>query len=829
MVIIGRGKTAHRLYGEHNLYMEKSSHSFQVVFSGAIQRGKNIDQVKRAVATALHLTVEKVDALFSGRKLILKRNTSLDQAEAVVRAFAKAGAIASVENGDGKPVECATSVAETGGVSTPLPPVSADLPPFAPFPANWLYKPALFVATSVESLLTLLYFALLVGIILFFFSKTLVSGWLFRVIPVVILAALVWAVLLVGGTALIFLLAKPLLGFLRRKEPVFELSQEMEPEFFNYVSEVAGLVGVKPPSKIFVNNGAMLTVRPVWNWHGIRNRDRQLTVGLTLLAGLNSRQLAALLAQALYPWRPGLVPMLGRILDGNIRWLHRAAYESDIVDRNLREWQKHATGLAELLQKLAIFASWSARPAIWRLAFSRVLSRRLIHRLIADRDSAARLVAGNSDLRSAMEQSRLLTFAAQNTLPELHKMWNEKGELPDNIATAVVSRASHYPDQIRLQLNAMQERRIIEQGAFKPSDVQRILLVSSVEEKGQYDISAPCAVFFRRLDKLMNIMTIRYYHAHLHIPVTTNKLIRVAVKGSQEYEADLHIARFFGKAYADFVSLRLAALIKSMPSSPQELVQHWRTATAKIAGEQARVTGLSNALHTADDDLIELSNREILLRAGIGSSSIALPFSKGGGNEELQQECRDSEAVYEETIGGLDKVLGTYALRLVSVLALLNTAQVRQKMFDADKLYQEIEQLLTVYEKIETNYPRLRELRMHVILLESLLSYEAMKSTPRLHDRIREEADDIRSILAAFAVFYKSVPFPLKTEEHYLNLLDWVQAQSSMAEGAPADYDRGNDMVRRMALMQRLIVGRLVTIALHVESSLGLKSPNGNT
>lgn len=806
--------------------MEKSSHNYQVVFSGAIQRGNSIDEVKRAIATALRLTMEKTDTLFSGRKLVLKRTATLDQAEAFVRLFANAGAIASVESANGTPVVGTSAGAGPTSASRPLPAIATSLPPYRPFPANWLFKPALLIATLLESLLTLLYVVLLVGAVLLLAYHALVSGWLFEVIPVMALAALLYAVMLLGGTALILLLAKPLLGLFRRKEPVFELMQEIEPEFFNYVAEIASLAGVRMPAKILVNNGALLTVQPVRSWRGLRNRDLQLTVGLALLAGLNSRQFAALLAQALYPWRPGFVSALGRLLNGNIRWLHRAGYGSDIVDRKLREWQQRFKGAAPLLQKLATFASWSTKPAIWRLAFSRFLSRRLIHRLIANSDISARHIAGNSDLRIGMEQSRLLGFAAQNTLPELQKMWDEKGELPDNIATAVVARASHYPAQIQAQLNTMQERRIFEQGAFKPSDVQRLVFVNSVEEKGLYEISAPCSVFFRRLEKLMNIMTIRYYHSHLHIPVTTNKLVRVAVKGSLEYEADQRIVRYFGEAYADFIPLRLVAQLKTMPSSARESAQRWRAATAKIAEEKVRATNLAIALHDADDELIDISNRELLQRAGLGGALPGLALLGDRRSEELQQQCRDSEDLYEKSIGELDKVLAGYAQRLVAALALLNTAEVHQRMFDADKLYQEITQLLAAHEKIETNYPKLRELRMNVILLESLLSYESMKSSPKLRDRIRELCDDISRVLSAFAVFYKSVPFPLRTEEHYLNLLDWVQAQSSGGEGPAADYDRGNDVVRRMGMMQRLIMGRLVTIALHVESVLGLKTAN---
>lgn len=795
--------------------MEKTAHQYQVVFSGALQHGKQLAEVKRALAASLRLSVDKADALFAGRKLTLKRTATLDQAEAFVRVFANAGAIAAVETADGRPLEVAPAEETSATAVAPL--------RFHPFPDNWLFKPALLVATLLESLLSLLHVVLLVGGALLLIYYTLISGWLFEVIPEMALAALLSAVILLGGTLLMLLLAKPLLGLLPREELTFELAREAEPEFFNYVAEIALLAGVRPPVRIYVNNTALLSVRSAGGWRGWVHRDTQLTVGLALLAGLDSRQLAALLVQALQPWRPGVVAVLGQLLEGNIRWLHQAGFEGDAVDRKLREWQLRMPAVAPLLQKLATFASWSARPALWRLGFSRFLSRRLFHRLIANRDSCARQVAGNDALRMAMTRSRLLSFATQNTLPELKKLWGDKGTLPDNLAMAIVARASHYPSQIQLQLSAMEARRSIEQGGFKPASEQRLAFAGAVVETGQYDIGVPCAAFFLRLEKLMHVLTVRYYHAHLHIPVTTNKLVRIPVKGSQEYETDLSITRFFGKEYGDFVPLRLAAQFKLMPATARELVQRWREATLKVAAEQVRAANLALALKGADDELIDISNRELLQRAGVGSALTGLAMLRSGAAEALHQQCRDSEAAFEKALIECDKILLPYAQRLVASLALLNCAEVRQKMFDADQLALEVQQVLAVYEKIETNYAKLRELRLQVILLESLLSFEALKSTAKLRDRIGELVDDCRRSLAAFAVFYKSTPFPLQSEEHYLNLLDWVQAQSATGEIPSAEFDRANDMVRRLALMQRLITGRLVTIALHVESVMGLK------
>ncbi len=806
--------------------MEQSRHNYQVVFCGALQPGKALAEVKQAVATTLRLTPEKAEALFSGRKLILLRSESFDKAQAFLRLLSNAGAVATIETASGEPVGGETASGEPLQLAMmeapPQPTAPRALPPYRPFRTNWLFKPALLAIAGIESLLTLLYVVFLGGGILLLLYHTLLSGWLFDTLPVV-LAALLSALLLVAGTLFLLLLAKPLLGLFHRQEPQFELAEDVEPEFFHYVAEIAALAGTTPPLQIKVNNGAALTVRAIWHWRALWRRDKQLSVGLALLAGLDSRQLAALLAQALYPWRPGFSALLGQLLDGNIRWLHRAGYGSDMLDRALRDWQQRLPKLAPLLTKLAQLASWSAKPALWRLKLSRTLSRRLVHRLIADSDASAGRVAGTATLRAALTHSRLLEFAAQNTLPELKKMWADKGELPDNIATAVVARAAHYPPQIQSQLHTLQERRILDNGAFWPSDAQRLQFHDSEAQTGEYQITVPCSALFLRLEKLMHIMTVRYYHAHLHLPVTTNKLVRVAVKGSKEYEADQLIARLFGAVYNDFVPLRLQAQLNSRPAAAREIAQQWGVAASKMVAEQAQAASQAAALRDADAALIEVSNRELLQRAAIGSALSGLALLKGDNAEERYQQCRDAETAWEQRAAEAGKLLEPYALRLTGALALLGTPELQRKLSEAGKLAVEIQQLLAVHEKIEHYYPKLRELRQHVILLESLLSYETMRSTPKLRDRISELADDIRGILTSFGVIYKQVPYPFRAEEHYRNLLDWIQAQSSTAEGAVADFDRGNDMVRRMALMQRLIIGRLISIALSVEAAVGLK------
>lgn len=790
---------------------------YHVLFASEIQPGRDRDAVKQNLAAALRLSAEKTETLFAGKKRVMKRTDSLVQAEAFVRVFANAGAVATIEHADGSPMG-ATQAAPMAA-TRPVAPV----PGYRPFPANWLFRPALFIAALIESLLTLLYVLFLIGAVLLLVYHTLLANWLFEILPHPLLAAVAAALLLAGGSLALALLAKPLLGLIPRKEPFFVLVREVEPEFFNYVAEIAALVGAAMPLEIRVTNSAQLSARAVWGWRSLGRRDTVLTIGLPLLAGLDSRQLAALLTQALHPWRPGAGSVMGRLLDGNIHWLHRAGYEGDLVDRRLGEWQQRLPRLRPLLEKLARLAGWSARPARWRLGFSRVLSRRLVHRLCANRDLAARQIAGSQSLGEAMARSRLLAFATQSTLPELRKMWLAQGTLPDNIAQAVVAHASHYPARVADELDQLEQRRSAESGGFRPTTAQRLALVSGETVKGTYDLAAPCAAYFRRLEKLMHITTVRYYHSHLQIPVTTNKLVRTPTRGSQEYEADSRLRRFFGGSYTDFVPLRLKALAAAMADNGHGQIERWQQAVAQILAEQVRAATVAGSYRSHDEQLIAASNRELLQRAGVGSALSGLTRLKGRDAERLQQECRDAESAVENSVGEVEKLIKPYASRLAAALALLDSPPLREKMVEAERHYQEAQRLLIVHERIEASYAKLRDLRLQVILLESLLSYQALKPSARLNDRVNELADDVRRILTGFGVTYKQTPYPFETEERYANLLDWLLAQSATGEGPSTDFDRCNDTVQRMALMQRLIVGRLATLALQVESLLGLK------
>ena len=72
--------------------------SYQVIFSGRIIDGAELDMVKHNVARVFNLDAERVEKLFCGRRLILKKQIDQATAEKYQTTMQRAGALCEVEN-----------------------------------------------------------------------------------------------------------------------------------------------------------------------------------------------------------------------------------------------------------------------------------------------------------------------------------------------------------------------------------------------------------------------------------------------------------------------------------------------------------------------------------------------------------------------------------------------------------------------------------------------------------------------------------------------------------------------------------------------------------
>lgn len=795
------------------------SQTYRIVFSGRLLEGYEPAEVKRGLASQLSLTPEKIEAFFSGEKQVLKHADTLEKATRYVEMFARAGLVTLVET----PEDMAQRRPARKAAAHKPP---RALPPLKPWKTQWLYRPALGFVALFELGTVLAWLALLPLLFTVLLHPDLLSGRLFALIPAAPVAAAAYAFILVFGLLLGGLLLKPLLALRRPAYPTVPLSPEREPDLYDFVTDTCDGIAVPPPAEILLSNDATLDVR----FHDDLNRgllkgQTVLILGLPLLASLNVRQLAAAIAQAMHGWAPQEAPRTVRLIERIVEWMQRAASDRDIIDRRLERWRDKSPRLAPLYDQAQRLIAWSRLPLRMNLFFSRVLAGRLFQRRVTRADAAARHLAGNADFRRMLEQSRVLAYAAQKTIPTLTRMWRDRNELPDNIAMAVVAQASHLPTEVHEQLRQRQAQHIAQTRSLQPADAQRLAWLDQQQEAGSYRCTSDSALLFRRFGKLMHSITMRYYHQHLRLPATTHNLIRTPPKGSQEYEANHVIDCYFGALYTDFAPLGFETRFSQMPADTEAAIQHWTLSLALMEKERAKARAAMTALHQCDDDLITVSNRELMHRAGYGSYLGELPLLKKQ-RDEIHETCREYEAKYDTALEDVGKAVTPYIGRLAATLALLTIPQGQARIKNGALLHTEAEALvLHAGARIEHIYPQLRNLRLQTLLLESLLSHDSPRAKRKLRDLIGEKSDDINRTLKGIEVTLRNVPFPFPSQQKYRNLMQWV-LRNAQPEGNPAAaLDRGTDAMQNLALIQRLVVGRLCAIALQVEKAFDLKAP----
>ena len=69
-----------------------SNEQFQIVFDGTLTGNIELEQVKKNLAAMFKMNATQVEALFSGKSIVIKRNVDEATAKKYDMAFAKAGA-----------------------------------------------------------------------------------------------------------------------------------------------------------------------------------------------------------------------------------------------------------------------------------------------------------------------------------------------------------------------------------------------------------------------------------------------------------------------------------------------------------------------------------------------------------------------------------------------------------------------------------------------------------------------------------------------------------------------------------------------------------------
>ena len=282
----------------------------------------------------------------------------------------------------------------------PLPASSLDgfVGSFSPPRVTVLYTCGLAAAASAMLLLPIIYL-LMIGLLayaLWWYAVFVLPG----VSPNFVTVAL-YASPLVAGVILVFFTLKPFLAERAEAQPRMSLNFDDERLLVAFVERLCALLRAPRPSRIDVdlqpNASASLQGGGV---RSLLRRNVVLTIGLPLVAGLNRRELAGVLAHELSHFGQGAGMRLTYVISSINTWFARVAFERDKWD----EWLEKSTNIdfrmaiAMALARVSVAVTRSIlRSLFW---IGHAISCFLLRQMEYDADRCEALLSGSDSFES---------------------------------------------------------------------------------------------------------------------------------------------------------------------------------------------------------------------------------------------------------------------------------------------------------------------------------------------------------------------------------------------------------------------------------------------
>ncbi|MCA9291566.1 MAG: M48 family metalloprotease, partial [Phycisphaerales bacterium] len=249
---------------------------------------------------------------------------------------------------------------------------------------------------------------------------------------------IIYVLPILAGAALVVTMLKPLFAR-RRQAPYTSLNPRDEPTLFAFVHAVADVVGAPRPRRIDITcdpNAAAAYRRGLLSLFG--GRDLILVIGLPLVAGMNTRQFAGVLAHEFGHFTQGAGMRMTYLIRSIHHWLARVVYERDAWDDAIARICTGGFGIFGLGVQLTV---WLARRILWVLmVVSEAISGFMLRQMEFDADRCETLFAGSDAFASTVERLQQLAAGAHLSAMELPERARER-RLPDDLPAMMVGLA----------------------------------------------------------------------------------------------------------------------------------------------------------------------------------------------------------------------------------------------------------------------------------------------------------------------------------------------------------------------------------------------------
>ena len=355
---------------------------------------------------------------------------------------------------------------------------------------------------------------------------------------------------IVAGVIVIAFMIKPLFAASARPQAPATLDLNQQPQLRALIAAVCAKVGAPMPVRVDVDCDVNASAQLRRGLLSLGRKDLVLTIGLPLVAGLNARQLAGVLAHEFGHFAQGAGMAFTYVIRWVNNWFARVVFERDTWDEALAAWSR------ELDFRVGVIF-WIARGAVW-------VSRKILHGLMLvghaiaclqlrqmeyDADYYETQVAGSDAFVETSRELTRLGLGGRVALGELADLWRDR-RLVDDFPGFVLRRRIHLAREIDAKV-AEHENAPTRWFDTHPSNRDREAHARGLNLPGLFQGDAPASALFHQFGELCREATTHYYREALELEYEPNAILETAAAargGDEAAEGREALRRSLGSA-----------------------------------------------------------------------------------------------------------------------------------------------------------------------------------------------------------------------------------------------------------------------------------------
>ena len=634
-----------------------------------------------------------------------------------------------------------------------------------------------------------------------------------------------YAAPIIAGIILILFMVKPFFARRGKRPLTVPLEAEAEPLLFQFVQRICALVGAPAPARIEVNCDVNASAGFRKGFASFLGNDLVLTIGLPLVAGLNMRQFAGVLAHEFGHFAQGAGLRLTYVIRQVNHWFARVVYERDEWDIKLAETAKSIDIRIGIVLHAARGAVWLTRKILWALMHvGHAISCFMLRQMEYDADSYEAKLAGSDTFAETTARIQTLAIASQHAFGDLSESWRS-GRLPDNFAAFVQHKAASFPAELRGKIQEEFGKR--KTGAFDthPADGDRIKAAQTINAPGVFRLEDASTNLFADFGKLSKSVTRAFYEQEHELTLTDQSLVSTeeSVKESLENEMQQKTLERF------YCGVNIAVLPFKITASQHLPLPDWKASLTELKAARQKSSDLKEAIVATQEKHSEAEVRWIK-HYNVCSLRQAHFTLEAKDFEVASTHVPDLESTLDATLAEMHRIESTMqpfsdaaASRLAAALQILNHEA--SPLEGLQPIKTESAALLTVLRGLSDVLRDLHAIRRRFPAFELLLQNRGNhQDIAKVDTVIAGITTAMKSDLDAIHARLKDVPYPFPHASGQISVSQYAHGKGGYQHDIEAVYTEGNAAIDRLYALYYKTAGRLASIAELIEERINAHS-----